>query len=319
MGTHRLCVLGGTGFIGRYLVSRLAREGHHLRVLTRRRERHRDLLVIPTLELVESDVHHAANLLEGTKGCDAVINLVGVLNPGTDPASSFQSVHVDLPRKLAEAARVNGVGRLLHMSALGADPGAPSAYLRSKGEGEDVAHEAGRAGLAVTTFRPSVIFGMGDSLFTRFAWLLRLSPLLPLACPEARFSPVFAGDVAEAFARALDNPATHGQRYDLCGPEVFTLRQLVEYAAEVTGRRRRILPLGDAASRLQARVMEWLPGKPFTRDNYLSLQVDGVCRENGLAALGIPPTGVRAVVPAYLGSAGRALFYDRLRSHAGRG
>jgi NADH dehydrogenase len=286
-------------------------------VLTRRRERHRDLLVVPTLEVVETDVHYASNLMEAIKGCDVVVNLVGILNEGPS-AGTFASVHVELPAKLVDAARVNGVRRLLHVSALNADPGGPSAYLRSKGEGENVAHEAAREGIAVTSFRPAVIFGPGDGLFSLFARLLRLSPVLPLACPEARLAPVFVGDVAEAMARALDSPAAHGRRYDLCGPRTFTLRGLVEYTARVAGLRRRVLPLGPAASRLQARVMEWAPGKPFSRDNLLSLQVDGVCRQDGLAELGIVPTGVEAVVPAYIGGHVRARFYDGLREAAGR-
>ena len=319
MTRHRLCLLGGTGFVGRHLVSRLARDGHHLRVLTRRRERNRDLLVVPTLELVETDIHYASNLMEVLKGCDVVVNLVGILNEGRSEAASFQANHVDLPRKVVEAARFNGARRLLHMSALNADPSGPSAYLRSKGEGENVAHEAAREGMAVTSLRPSVIFGRGDSFFNRFAQLLRVSPVLPLACAGARFAPVYVGDVAEAFARAVDSPETYGRRYDLCGPEIFTLRQLVEYTARVAGLRRRVLGLGDGMSRLQARVMEHLPGKPFTFDNYLSMQVDSVCRESGLAAMGITPTAVAAVVPGYLGGQNRSRFYGRLRRAAGRG
>jgi NADH dehydrogenase len=318
MGKHRICLVGGAGFVGRHLVYRLARDGHRLRVLTRRRDRQRDLLVVPTLELVETNVHYASELMEAFKGCDVVVNLVGILNPGRGEHGGFEAVHVDLPRKVTEAARVNGIGRLLHMSAINADPGAPSAYLRSRGEGEAVAHEAAREGMAVTSFRPSVIFGPGDSLFNRFARLLALAPILPLACPDARLAPVYVGDVAEAFVRALDDPKTHGGRYELCGPEVLTLRELVTYAARASGRRRVVLGLPDWASRLEARVMELAPGKPFTRDNYLSLQVDGVCRGDGLVALGITPTGVRAVVPGYLGGGGRTGFYTGLRLLAGR-
>ncbi len=318
MGRHRVCLVGGAGFIGRHLVGRLARDGHYLRVLTRRRERHRDLLVVPTLEVVETDVHFASNLMDALAGCDVVVNLVGILNEGRGEAASFRAAHVDLTRKVVEAARFNGARRLLHMSALNADPAAPSAYLRTKGEGEDAAHEAAREGLAVTSFRPSVVFGPEDSFFNRFADLLRLSPVLPLACPEARFAPVYVGDVAEAFARALDDRATFGRRYDLCGPQTFTLSELVRYTAEVAGLRRRVLGLGDTASRLQARVLEHLPGKPFSYDNYLSLGLDSVCREDGLGALGVTPTGVAAVVPGYLGGQDRPRFYDGLRLSAGR-
>jgi len=319
MDRHRICLLGGTGFVGRHVVGRLARDGHYLRVLTRRRERHRDLLVLPTLELVETDVHYASNLMEVLKGCDVVVNLVGILNEGRGRNATFRAVHAELPRKVAEAAQLNGVRRLIQLSALNAGPAGPSVYLRSKGEGEDAAHEAAHAGVAVTSLRPSVIFGPGDSFFNRFAGLLRLTPVLPLACPEARFAPVYVGDLAEALARSLDDRMTYGRRLELCGPQVFTLRELVTYTARCLGQRRLVIGLGDALSRLQGRVMGGLPGKPFSLDNYLSMQVDSVCHEDGLAALGITPTGVEAAVPGYLGGHARTRFYDRLRGVAGRG
>jgi NADH dehydrogenase len=318
MDRHHICLVGGTGFLGRHVAGRLARDGHWLRVLTRRRERHRDLLVLPTLELVETDVHYASNLMEVLKGCDVVVNLVGILNEGRGEHASFHAVHAELPRKVAEAARVSGVRRLLHVSALNAGPAAPSAYLRSKGEGEDAAHEAAQGGLAVTSFRPSVVFGPEDSFFNRFAGLLRVVPVLPLACPGARFAPVYVGDVAEAMARCLDDRETYDRRIELCGPRSYSLRDLVEYTAAGLGKRRLVVGLGDALSRLQGRAMGWLPGTPFSLDNYLSMQVDSVCRENGLAALDIAPTGIEAVVPRYLGGGTRTRFYDRLRGAAGR-
>lgn len=319
MRKHRLCLLGATGFVGHHLVTRLARDGHQMRVLTRRRERRRDLLVFPTLELIQTDVHYVSDLTEHFKGCDAVINLVGTLHGEKAPGHGMQAVHVELPRKVVEAARFNGIARVLHMSALNADANGPSEYLRSKGRGEDVVHESAREGMRVTSFRPSVIFGHGDHFFNRFWALLRLSPLLPLACPEVRFAPVFAGDVAEAFVKSLDDKTSFGQRLELCGPRTFTLGELVRYTARTAGLRRVVVGLGDGASRLQARLLEFAPGKPFTRDNYLSMQVDSVCRSDGLQRLGITPTGIDAVVPIYLGATDKASYLSGLRGLAGRG
>ncbi len=319
MKKHRLCLLGGTGFIGQQLIARLARQGHHLRVLTRRRERHRELLVLPTLELVETNIHLVSELSARFQGCDAVINLVGALHDRDAPEESLAAVHAELPGKVVEACQFNGITRLLHMSALHADPQGPSQYLRTKGEGENRVHGAAKEGMAVTSFRPSVVFGPDDSFYNRFAALLNLSVVLPLACPEARFAPVYVGDVAEAFLRALDERKTFGQRYDLCGPQIYTLRELVRYTASAMGLKRLVLGLGDGASRAQARIMEWVPGKPFTRDNYLSMQVDSVCRTDGLAALNITPTSVDAVMPAHLQSRNRAVWLSGLRTLAGRG
>lgn len=319
---YKICVLGGTGFVGFHLVHNLAEAGHSLRVLTRRRERHRELLVLPTVDLVQADIHDAQTLVDQFEGCDVVINLVGVLNEGKRGGDSFHDAHVALVQNIVAACRANGVGRLLHMSALNADARqGRSAYLRSKGEGEDIAHHGADKGIRVTSFRPSIIFGPGDHFFNRFAALLKWVPLaLPLACPGSRYAPVFVEDVVKAFCRALDHRDTHGQRYELCGPNQYTLQQLVEYTAAVTGRRRMILPLGDRLSRLQARVMEHLPGKPLTYDNYLSMQQDNVCQGEGFPPLfELSPVSVEAVVPYYLTQrhqrAQRYQIYRQLSRH----
>ena len=318
MNKHRICVLGGTGFIGHRLLQSLARQGHALRVLTRRRERHRDLLVLPTLELVEANVHYVSELSQHFKDCDTVINLTGILNPGSGPNSTFQAVHAELPAKIAEACRFNGIRRLLHMSALGADREGPSEYLRSKAAGEEALTAAAREGLAVTVFRPSVVFGPEDDFFNRFAALVKVAPVLPLAMPEARFAPVYVGDVATAFVLALEDRGTHGQVYELCGPGVYTLRELVEYVARKLGRRRWIVGLGEGGARLQARVLARMPGQLLTPDNLQSMSVDSVCTDNGLESLGIHPTSLEAVAPAYLARTGRESYYQSLRVLAGR-
>ena len=323
MKIRTVVILGGTGFVGGHLVNRLVRDGYQLRVLTRHRERHREFLVlVPRVELTEANVHDPEVLKRHLAGADAVINLVGILNEQGDDGSGFRAAHVDLARKLVEVGKATGVRRLLHMSALNADKEkGPSHYLKSKGEAEDLVHAAAAEGFQVTSFRPSVIFGPKDSFFNRFAGLLRIAPyFFPLACPESRFAPVYVGDVVEAFARCLDRRSeSGGQRYDLCGPHEYTLKELVEYTAKSLGLRRRIIPLNEKHSHWQARVFEHLPGKPFSLDNYRSLQVHSVCQEqNGFAALGIVPTSLEAVVPGYLEKKTIRGHYQTWRSLARR-
>ncbi|MEQ6342642.1 MAG: complex I NDUFA9 subunit family protein [Gammaproteobacteria bacterium] len=317
MKKHMICILGGSGFVGRHLVNQLVKAGHHVRLITRRIERQRDLLIWPTVDVVEANIHDAQALHTHFAGCDTVVNLVAILNESKK--TTFQTVHVDLARNVAQACLAQGVKRLLHMSALNADArqGA-SAYLRSKGEAEDVVHSASEQGLRVTSFRPSVIFGPNDHLFNRFAGLLRYAPLIPLACPDARFAPVYVGDVVHAFMVALDERATLGQRYDLCGPRTYTLEELMEYAASVIGVKRPIIGLGDTLSRIMAGIMEHAPGKPLTRDNYLSMQVDSVCHGEFPAVFGTQQTSVETAVPLYLNRRDqRARYYD-FRRVAGR-
>ena len=277
------------------------------------------MLVMPTCEVVEADVHRSADLNAHLAGCDAVINLIGILNEYSGAGERFGDVHAELPGKLVEACRLNGIERMLHMSALGVSEDAPSEYLRTKYRGERTALAAEADGIAVTVFRPSVMFGPGDGFFNRFAGLLAISPLVfPLACPQARFSPVYIGDVVQAFITALGDDGTAGQCYELCGPHTYTLRELVAYTAEITGRRRRIIGLGDGLSRLQGRVFDHVPGKPFSTDNYLSTKVDSVCSRNGFASLGLAPRSVESVVPDYLGDGERNASLSRLRASAHR-
>ena len=314
MQIRRACILGGTGFVGRHILARLAAEDVDCLVLSRNPQRHRDLKVIPGVDLTPIDDFAPDSLEKALTGCDAVVNLVGILNESGEK-ESFRRIHVALVDTVVDACRAAGVRRLLHMSALHADPSRGSSlYLRSKGEGENRAHTRGQSSIEVTSFRPSVIFGPGDSFFNRFAGLLHLSPwIFPLACPKARFAPVYIGDVAEAFARTLREPSSFAKRFDLCGPRTFSLRELVEYTARNLGLRTRVVGLGDGLSKLQARLLGILPGKPFSLDNYLSLQTDSVCQDNGLEALGIRPTDVDSVVPLYLGRMGQRARYFELR------
>ena len=301
MSTHKICLLGGTGFVGKCLAARLCEAGHDVVILTRHRERRRDLLVLPTVRLVQGDVYDPEFLRKQFEDRDAVINLVGILNEKGRDGRGFARVHTELPSMIVEACRQTGVTRLLHMSALHASPAAPSHYLRTKALGEDAVHRAENPDFHVTSFRPSVIFGPGDSFLNRFAGLLRLTPgVFPLACPQARFQPVYVEDVVRAFVESLGNHKTFGQRYDLCGPKVYTLREIVEYVARFIGKRVCILGLNDALSYLQAAALEFVPGKPFSLDNYRSLQVDSVCESGFPEVFGVVPTPLEQIAPGYI-------------------
>jgi NADH dehydrogenase len=302
MSQRRICLLGGTGFVGRCLAARLVRDGHTVTILTRHRNRHRDLLVLPTAGVIEGDVHQPVFLRRQFERHDAVINLAGILNERGHSGQGFARVHAELPEKVVEAARAVRVPRLLHMSALHAALNAPSHYLRTKALGEDSVHRAHGPELHVTSFRPSVIFGRHDSFTNRFAQLLRLAPgFFPLACPAARFQPVHVEDVVQAFVESIDNHQTFGRRYDLCGPKVYTLREIVAYIARLTGRHVRIVGLNDFFSHGQALLLEFAPGKPFSLDNYRSLQLDSVCKKGFPEVFGITPASLEEIVPGYLG------------------
>ncbi len=341
-----VCVLGGSGFVGTYVVSQLVEKGYKVRVLTRKRERSKDLIVLPTVEVVEADIHDERVLNKQFEGMDAVINLVGILhergchNSRVDKPQArrgdFHATHVELPRKIVHACAINQVPRLLHMSALGAEPTADSGYLRSKGIGEHLVREAGLPdskhenwylngpkfirgqGMAVTIFRPSVIFGRGDSFVSKFAGLIKSFPILPLAGAGAKFQPVFVEDVANAFTSSLTNLETFGKTYELCGPKVYTLQEIMELVMTITGKKRSIMPLCPRLSYVQAAILEHLPGKLLTRDNLLSMKVDNVCGCDYPAVFGGKPAAMEAVVPSYLGGENPRERYMDLRENAGR-
>lgn len=313
MKINNVCIIGGSGFVGGHIAHLLTAQEINLRVPTRRRERAKSLLVLPTADVVEADVHDPTELDQLLVGMEAVINLVGILN------GDFVSEHVELPKKIVAACKRNKISRLLHVSALNANINGASAYLRSKGEGEKVIMESD---LKATIFRPSVIFGPGDSFLNLFADLARRLPMLPLASPNAKLQPIYVENVAQIIVSSLSAPTTIGQGYDLCGPKIYTLRQLVEYAAFITGHDLTIIGLNDSLSYLQAMVMEILPGKLMTRDNYLSLKVDSICscdEAKKLAALfDIHPTELEEVAPLYLAHLMPRDRYNGFRGRAGR-
>lgn len=312
MQITNICVIGGAGFVGRHLCQQLAAQGYRVRVPTRDRERAKALILLPTVDVVVADVQDPVVLAATVRGCDAVINLVGVLHDARGKRG-FAAAHVELARKVVAACRANKIRRLLQMSALGAGMDAPSAYLRSKGEAETIVRESG---LDFTIFRPSVIFGPDDSFLNMFAGLLRTLPIIALASPDARFQPVYVDDVAAAFVRALPDTKTFGQSYALCGPQRYTLRELVAYVGRITGRQRPILGLNRALSYCQAYAMEWLPVKLMTRDNLRSMEVDSV--SDSVFPFGIKPRALEAVAPMWLATRTPRARYQRFRNIAGR-
>lgn len=305
MAYRNVLVIGGTGFIGSHVIAKLVDANCLVTVPTRRETHATHLLLLPDVDqVVEANVHDDAVLDRLMHGQDAVINLAGILHDKPGPAGSrygaeFAKVHVELPRRIVAACARNGVRRFLHMSALGASPDAPSMYLRSKADGEIAAMS--HPDVAATIFRPSVVFGDNDRFLNMFASLLRMFPFLFLAGADVKFQPVYVEDVARAFVLALQDRRTAGKAYELAGPRVYTLGELVRLAGEYSGHRRPVIGVPDAFARLQAFFLEHLPGAPLmTRDNLDSMKVDNV-RKSALAdELGIQWTALEAVAPHYL-------------------
>jgi NADH dehydrogenase len=315
MRVESACILGGTGFVGRALAEHLCGRGVRVRVVTRRLLKSRPLWVLPTAEVVVADPHDEVALAAALEGSDAAVNLCGILHETR--GATFESVHAELPRKVVGACRAAGVRHLVHMSALGASAEGPSDYQRSKARGEAAVRENAGA-LPFTIFRPSVIFGEGDNFLNLFARLAAFLPVVPLASAKSRVQPVWVEDVARAMAGALGDGHAAGKTYELCGPQAYTLEELVTFVADATGRKRWIVPLPAWAAQLQALVLEHLPGKMLTRDNLKSLTVDNVCASPFPRDFGFQPAPLESIVPAYLAGATARARYDLFRHRAGR-
>jgi uncharacterized protein YbjT (DUF2867 family) len=309
MRLHKVLVLGGSGFIGRHVVAALVRQGIKVTVPSRRRERAKHLILLPTVDVIETDVMASGVLERLTQGHDAVINLVGVLH-GPD----FDTPHVKLPQALIAACRAAGVKRLVHMSALGASPEGPSAYQRSKGKGEQLVMQA--KDLDVTVFRPSVVFGPEDRFLNTFACLARFTPVLMVPCADARFQPVYVGDVANAIVTSMAELGSHGRSYDLAGPREYSLKEIVRCVCEWTGRRRLVLGMPDSLSTLSAWFLERLPMQLMSVDNVRSMQVPNTTKDR--FPFGIEPQALEAVAPTYLQPSGPRERYPQLRWRARR-
>ena len=321
MQHSNILVIGGAGFIGRHIVARLTARGLRVTVPTRRRARARHLIMLPTIDVVECDVHDDAVLGNLMRDKDAVINLIGILHGshGSPYGPEFARSHVELPRRIVAACLTHGVRRLLHMSALGADSRAPSMYQRSKGDGEAVVQASQ---LDWTIFRPSVVFGPEDNFLNMFATLAKFFPMLPIGSADARFQPVWVGNVADAFVNALDKRETFERTYELAGPQIYRLRDLVAFAAAASGNPRRVFGLPDALARVQATLMELAPGEPLmSRDNLDSMKVDNVTAEQPFRPapeLGISMTPMEAEAPTYLSRAHARSRFGFYRARAGR-
>ena len=312
MIVNSICVLGGSGFVGRHLCHQLSAAGYRVAVPTRNRERAKEnLILLPTADVFEANIHDPRALSEAIHTCDAVINLVGVLHDGRG-ARSYREAHVELARKVVAACREHGIRRLLHMSALNADASAESGYLRSKAEAEAIVRESG---LDYTIFRPSVIFGRDDHFLNLLARLQKNLPLIALGSPHAQFQPVFVEDVAKCYVESVRRLETFGQTYELAGPKVYALRELVEYVGGLIGHRRPIVGLGPRLSYMQAALFERLPGKLITRDNYRSMRRPNT--SNAQLPFGLVPTPLEAVAPTWLAerTPRNRYFVFRNRSH----
>ena len=284
---QKILVLGGSGFVGRHVCSRLSLQHHQITVPTRRLPA-QHIQMMPGLTVVQADVHDPKQLEALVHGHDVVINLIAILH-GSE--ADFHHVHVELPTALAKACHAQGVTRLIHISALGADANAPSMYQRSKARGEQALLAASRqAPLGLTLLRPSVIFGKDDQFINLFAKLQTIFPVMPLAGARTRFQPVWVQDVAQAIVHCVNSSRTLGQTYELCGPDILTLAELVQLAGHWVGKPRPVLPLPHAIGWLQALLMEWAPGKTLmSRDNLASMKVDNIShgQHPGLHDLGV--------------------------------
>ena len=314
-GLYKITILGGAGFVGSSLVTKLDQAGYQVKVLTRRREASKHLILLPNVQVAECNVMDNQALKNALKGSDAVINLIGILHETGN--STFETMHHQLPRRIAQMCDELDIARLLHMSALQANQHAPSQYLRSKAAGESAINEFSKK-LAITIFRPSVIFGRDDSFLNLFANLIKFLPVIALAKPDAKFQPIWVEDVAQCFVNALENTACYGKSYDLGGPTVYTLRELIQQVMAILGKQRPIIGLNDTLSMAQAFMMELMPIKLMSRDNVRSMQVDNVCSAPIAAELDVLATTIEVIVPEYLANATPRGAYDAFRSAAGR-
>jgi uncharacterized protein YbjT (DUF2867 family) len=297
--TEHIAILGGSGFVGRHLVRRFLAKGHSVTVLTRQTpEMLKGYLAPAMVRQVANDSDR--QLVQALSGASVLINLAGILHESH--GQYFEEVHAELPARLVKACSAAGVRQYLHMSALRADmANPPSAYLQSKAHGEQAACTA-LGDLTVALFRPSIIFGDGDNFFGQFAQILRWMPVFPLVCPNSRFSPVWVGDVVSAFLAVIGRSAKAGscEAFELCGPNTYSFRELIDFTVTALGRRRLIIGVPDWAARLQGRTLQHLPRPLFTLDNYHSLQADSVCECNDLERLDIKPAALEAIMTPLL-------------------
>ncbi|HEV7340592.1 MAG TPA: complex I NDUFA9 subunit family protein [Sphingopyxis sp.] len=289
-----ITVLGGGGFVGRYVVQRLLARGARVRIAQRTPRAATFLKPLGGLgqtQFVAADVRDPASIARAVQGSDAVINLVGAFD-------NMQAVQADGAGHVAAAAKASGVRTLVHVSAIGADQGSASAYGRSKGDGEAAVRAAFPA---ATILRPSIVFGREDQFINRFAAMIRMAPVIPVVAPNVKFQPVYVGDVADAVVAALGDAAA-GQTFELGGPQVLTMGELQRWIADATGRAPLFVDVPDVVAGALASGLGWAPGAPITKDQWLMLQKDNVVADGaaGLAELGVTPTSLASVADDWL-------------------
>ncbi len=318
MNKSRIALFGGSGFVGTMLANQLVREGHGLRIFTRNREHARELWLLPDTDIVVADVADEDRVAHALAGCTAAVNLIGILNERRDDGSDFRRAHTDTAQHLVKACKQARVTQLVHMSALQAGLHAPSHYLRSKGAAEEILQAESSRQLHTIAIRASVMFGRHDDFLNRFAALLRFAPVLPLAGAASLLQPVYVGDVVAAIVKLLAHPpGAQYSVYEVGGPEIMSLRAIVDYVAQLSHHSPLIVPIGGSLATLMAWCMEWVPGKPLTRDNLRSLSVPSVCTaDNALVTLGIRPTPLQEIAPAYLAARTVRGRYDHYRESA---
>lgn len=292
----KVCVLGGSGFVGSELCNHLVSSGYSVKVLTRNEGSCRHLKVLPLLSVIKIESYDAQSIAANASDCDVMVNLIGILNEKGHTGKEFHDIHVGITREALNACEEIGITRMLQMSALNADANGPSHYLRSKGKAENYLTTFAENSIDVTVFRPSVIFGEGDSFLNRFANLLKFVPVVfPLACADARFAPVYVGDVVSKMVNSIDDENSFGETYELCGPNIYSLKELVQYTANISQHKCKVIGLPTFFSKLQATVLEYVPGKPFSLDNYNSLKKDSICSNCSPCT-----TSLLAIAPTYL-------------------
>ncbi len=317
MKPKKICIIGGTGFVGSAIVNRLSKQKHQIKVFTRHPERNRHLKLLPGVTLSTINYFAAKVLERHFDGIDVVINLVGILNPRNK--DTFDAVHVELSRRIADAASAVKVKRLLHMSALNAG-NKVSKYLISKGHGQQMAMQC--PGVDVSIFCPSIIFGPNDHFFNMFASLLQLPGPFPVVGAKARFAPIYIENVVDAFVNSIDNEKTYGNSYSLCGPKEYSLLELVSYTCKITNQKTSLIPLNWFFSKMMAIFMNLIPGSPISLDNYRSMSVDSTCSKNNKKVmqkeLDINPVSLESVLPLYLGDKEVNSYYNSFRAKANR-
>lgn len=304
MTAHKIALLGGSGFVGRHLCAALSKTQTPVKVLTRKPATCKSLTVLPTVSIHEVDVYDSKELIAATKDCDVLINLIGILNESGHEGEGFELAHVGVAHLVMRACELNQIPRYIHMSALGADAKhATSHYLRTKGVAENFVHQhQHQTHTHVTSFRPSVIYGPGDQFFNRFASLLKFSPgFMFLPSSYSQLAPIYVGDVVSAILQSIDARACYGKRYDLCGPTIYTLKSLVEFTAKTIHEDCAIIGLNPTFSNIVAHILEYVPTKPFSVDNYHTALTPNVCKQPFPALFGITPANLEYIVPTYLG------------------